>query len=93
MAAKARWSIPGQILLSILKWIFLVLESLLRAAYRNLLPYAVQPKKSLNGKTVLVTGAGGGIGGFFLKGGSGFLVYMGFFGQFRILKFFCGSEF
>lgn len=64
MVSKAKWSIPGQIILSIFKWIFLVLESLLRAAYRNLLPYALQPKKSLNGKTVLVTGAGGGIGKF-----------------------------
>ncbi|KAI6174989.1 Epidermal retinol dehydrogenase 2 [Aphelenchoides bicaudatus] len=62
LVMKARWSVPGQVILSILKWIFLVLESLLKAAYRNFLPYAVQPKKDLNGQTVLITGAGGGIG-------------------------------
>lgn len=62
MTAKARWSVPGQFILSLVKWIFLVLETLLRALYQNIFPYSMQPKKQLNGCTILITGAGGGIG-------------------------------
>jgi predicted amino acid dehydrogenase len=62
MAVKFKWSTPGIFLISVVKWIFLVIESLAKSCYRNIFPYAMQPKKQLNGLTVLVTGAGGGIG-------------------------------
>lgn len=62
MSEKIHWILPVEILLSIIQWILFILASLLQAIYRNFFPYAMQPKKQIAGRTVLITGAGGGIG-------------------------------
>ncbi|KAI6218922.1 hypothetical protein M3Y95_01139700 [Aphelenchoides besseyi] len=62
MSDKIRWSAPAHFLSSVFLWIWHVVESFGRSFYRTAFPYCMQPKKVIAGKTVLVTGAGGGIG-------------------------------
>ncbi|CAD5208276.1 unnamed protein product [Bursaphelenchus xylophilus] len=48
--------------LEVFRWIFFVIYSIGRGIFRTIVPNSVLRKKSLNGKTILLTGAGGGIG-------------------------------